>query len=104
MPKYTYPPVKEHSHGEVATSTRTKGEIDEYQRRVTIAVNKEILMAMKKTKEKDVMVTLHGQLIGFRDVEGKNHSERSIEIEVESVDAYPSDYESDKDFEEGYDS
>jgi len=82
MPHYQLPPVKTEKESSVATPSP-----DEWSRRITIPVNKEILAALEVDGE--AVITLRGKITELSSSESVEYSSTSVAITVDSVDAYP---------------
>lgn len=85
MPKYKLPPEKKNSRN--SGLSMPAGESLDYDRRVRIPVNAEIIEAVG-VKDK-VDITLTGTIEEAVRREGKNHKECHITVNLSMVEAYP---------------
>lgn len=104
MPTYKLPPLPKPKKAEVVPSSvgmSESGVPDQWRRTISIPVNDEILQQLKVGDQ--VTVKLVGQVSGTRDTESKSedyeHIDKSIEVMVTEVTAYP--YAPDDEIREG---
>jgi hypothetical protein len=83
MPHYQLPPVP----AEKEPALNVASSPDDWSRRITIPVNKEILAALEVDGE--AVITLRGKITGLSSSESVEHSSTSVTITIDSVDAYP---------------
>lgn len=86
MPKYKLPPEKKGDDKKSEAPISGAGP-SEYQRRITVPVNQEILDAVQTGQM--VEVTLMAEVIGTRSNESPDYSDRSVELKIGSVEIYP---------------
>lgn len=87
MPHYQLPPVKTEKESNVPAPSGLSSDFDDWSRRITIPVNKEILAALEVDGE--ATITLRGKITSLSSSEGVDHSSTNVTISIDSVDAYP---------------
>jgi len=96
MPKFILPKEKK---SKVENTNVVTGGSD-WRRRATLPVNKEILDAVDT--DDMVTITLKAKVEGKLDRDSKDYSERHIEVDIHSIEAYPDKEKSDKNFNKGF--
>ena len=97
MPTFKLPPL-DHKMKENQANPTPSGMMD-YERRITVPVNKDILDVVDIDQE--VVMTLRGKVTTKRAIEGEN-KQQSLEITITEVEVYPDGYEDKQEFEAGY--
>lgn len=88
MPTYKLPAEKKHKKDTEAMALNSV-HMDDWDRRVTLPVNKEILDALQVGEIAEVR--LRGEVIEARNNESQEHTSRTITLKVSEVSAYGDD-------------
>lgn len=90
MPRYQLPPIgKDKNETGPYLAKASSVAPDQWDRTLTIPVNKAILEALAVDGE--AVITLRGKVSGLSSSESTERSSSSVSIVISSVDAYPDD-------------